>query len=242
MNDRDDAPRAPVPPPRAERGPARPFLSAALLGVSTAVLMFAILALASAWWRHQRPPVVVHLPSSVPTEVDLWVGDLAPGVLGVLSTENDDPLVDERADAALNDALGLAGAEGLAYYRLRAFNRGASPATLAIGDGALVVTPRDGSPLPLRTLAAALSGGAGREAPASPAAETLRRLGADRTVLEVPPGAFVSHPVALSRRVPLGEVESVARADGTAFHRRRIPQRQWSGLVASPSLDELKDL
>jgi hypothetical protein len=114
--------------------------------------------------------------------------------------------------------------------------------SLRIEDGALVVTPRGEAPLPVRSLAPLLAGGGGRDAPSSPPAETLRRLGAGRTVLEVPAGAFLSHPVALGRRVDLGALESVARADGTPFHRRRIPVGQWSGLVASPSLDELKDL
>jgi hypothetical protein len=160
----------------------------------------------------------------------------------VLSTENDDPHVDVRNDAYLNEALGLAEGEALAYYRLRVFNRGASPVTVPVGDGALVLTAPGEPPLSVVSLAARLSGSDGRAAPTSPAAETLRRLGAARTVLEVPPGAFVSHPVALRRRVHLGAVESVTRADGTPFHARRISQRQWSGLVASPSLDELKDL
>jgi hypothetical protein len=197
--------------------------------------------LAGTWLRSQRPPAP-HLPSAVPSEVDLWVGELAPDVLGVLSTENDDPLVDERSDAYLNAALGLRPDEALAYYRLRAFNRGAAPVTLRFEDGSLVVTPKGEAPLPVRSLASLLGGEGGRGAPASPPAETLRRLGAARTLLEVPPGAFVSHPVALARRVSLGAVESVARADGTPFHRRRIPVKQWSGIVASPSLEELKDL
>src|SRR5262245_46665404 len=243
MSERRDDPWNARGPARGSRAPARPFATALWLGASTAILMFAILTLASTWWRSQRESGPTPLPPSAPpAEVTVWVGDLAPGVLGVLSTESDDPAVDARYDASVNEALGLAAKEGLAYYRLRVFNRGASPVSVRLEDGAIVVTPKGEAPLPMRSLASLLAGEGGREAPSSPSAETLRRLGAGRTVLELPPSAFAAHPVAFARRVDLGAVQPVARADGTPFHLRRMPQRQWAGLVDSPSLDELKDL
>ena len=60
--------------------------------------------------------------------------------------------------------------------------------------------------------------------------------------VEVPAGRRHSHPVAFARRVPLSEVASVARADGTAFHPRRIKESAWSALLAAPSVHDLKDL
>jgi hypothetical protein len=74
------------------------------------------------------------------------------------------------------------------------------------------------------------------------AATTLRRLGAGRDEVEVPPGRMVRVPVAFPRRVALSDAASVERADGSAFRRRRMTQREWAGLLQSPSVDALRDL
>ena len=203
--------------------------------------MFAILLLGSAWFRAQTrrapetPQNALGL-TGAPAEVDLWVGELAPDVKGVLSSEWGEPLADARYDAAMNRDLGLKDAGGLAYYRLTVFNTGTRSVTLAFSDGALVVTPKGGEPLPMKSLATLLKSAGGA------VSQTLRWLGADRAEVEVPAGRRHSHPVAFARRVALGEVASVARADGTAFHPRRMPGAAWSGLLVNPSLDDLKDL
>lgn len=203
--------------------------------------MFAILLLGSAWFRAERrrnegTPLEPRPAATAPAQVDLWVGELGDGVKGVLSSEWGEPLADARYDAEMNRDLGLPPAAGLAYYRLTVFNTGERPVTLAFEDGALVITPRGGDPLPMKSLATLLGGANG------PVPQTLRWLGADRVEVAVPAGRRHSHPVAFGRRVALSEAVSVARADGTAFRPRRIPGAAWSGLLENPSVDGLKDL
>ena len=214
------------------------------LAAATAVLVFAILTLASSWLRGERgPPRVRHRPAAaLAADVDLWVGDLAPGVRGVLASEWNDPAVDAAYDEEMNRDLGLSDGRGLAYYRLVVFNTSDKPVSLAFRDGGLTLTPKGERPLPMRSLAALLVGGDGRPAPASSQAATLRALGAGRETVDVPPGGRQSHPIAFERRVPLALAAAVAWADGTEFHPRRIPGQRWSGILDDPSAADVKDL
>jgi hypothetical protein len=215
---------------------------AVALAAGTAGLVFGILLLASSWLRAQReggsPPH--RRPDAAARDVDVWVGELAPGVEAVLSSEWNDPEADARYDEALNRDLGVPAVSPLAYYRLTVQNRTEKPVTLDLRDGCLVVTPPAGGPLPVKSLASLLSGGAG-SGPASAQAGTLRALGAARESVEVPPGTRHRHVVALEKRIPLSSAVAVARADGTGFRARRIPGRRWDDFLESPSKPASED-
>jgi hypothetical protein len=174
-----------------------------------------------------------------PPQVDLWVGDLAPGVKGVLGGVWNEPETDERNDAWWNERLGLSGATRLAYYQLHVFNTSSETATVRLRDGELTITPKGGDPLPMRSLAALIST-AGAAAPAL--ARTLDALGSSRETIEVPPGKTASPFVAFPRRVGLGEAVAVARLDGTSFHRRRIPRSRWEDLRSLPAAAAVESL
>jgi len=176
------------------------------------------------------------------TEVVVWVGDLAPGVNAVLSSQWDDPTADAMSDEDLNKALGVAPDRALSYYRLTVSNTNDRPVNVNLRDGSLVVTPAGGTPLPARSLASLLADSPGHPAPASAQAGTLRLLGAARESVEVAPGARYRHWFGLERRVRLGDAVSVARADGVGFEPRRIPVRRWEEFLGSPSQDRIDDL
>jgi hypothetical protein len=214
----------------------------ALAGV-TAVLVFALFLVASSWIRSRRHAaepgtgLVSHA-----SEVVVWVGDLAPGVNAVLSSQWDDPAADAVSDDDLNRALGIPADRALSYYRLTVSNTTDRPVTLDLRDGSLVVTPAGGTPLPAKSLATLLAGSPGHPAPSSAQAGTLRLLGAARESVEVAPGARYRPWFALERRVRLGDAISVARADGVGFEPRRIPVRRWEEFLGSPTKDRIDDL
>ena len=199
--------------------PKSNFGAAVGLAVATAVLVFALLTLATSWFRAQRadPRGSSHPVAAFAPEVDLWVGDLAPGVRGVLASEWNDAHADADYDARMNAGLGLSAGRALAYYRLVVFNTTDRSVTLTFRDGELTLTPKGEAPLPMVSLAALLSGRDGNPAPASSQAVVLRELGAGRESIDLPSGSRHSHPIAFPRRVPLAEVASVASADGSGF-------------------------
>src|SRR5262245_49597945 len=95
--------QAPPPPRPAVRAGMR---TAVALGASTAVLLFSVLTLASTWWT--KPSAHARRSASAPTlssEVDLWVGELSPGVRAALSSPRNDPDGDRAQDDAWNRGL-----------------------------------------------------------------------------------------------------------------------------------------
>src|SRR5262245_9371876 len=158
------------------------------LGGTVGALVFAILLLGSAWFRAEarrrlaQEPVEASPAAGVPAEVDLWVGEPSPGVKVVLSSEWGEPLADARYDAEINRELGLAAGDALAYYRLTVFNASERSVTLAFRDGEVVLTPKGGDALPMKSLSTRLLAEDG------PASRTLRWLGADRAQVEIPAG------------------------------------------------------
>jgi hypothetical protein len=213
---------------------------AAFVGLGAAALLFVILLLAQphlrSWFERPLPP---RAPPERAPEVDLWVGDLAPGVKGVLSAVWNDPRTDERNDELWNERLGLSEPRRLAYYQLHVFNTSSEAVIVTLRDGALTITPKGGAPLPMRSLASLLA----TASASSPAvAASLAALGSSRETIEVPPGRLAAPFVAFERRVPLDEAVAVARLDGTAFHKRRIPRRRWESLRSAPEARELEDL
>ena len=227
---------------RSERAPLGPAIA---LGLCTAILVFTGLVAVTSWGRSRIPaPTAAGRLAGVGREVDLWVGDLVPGVKAILASEWNQPDWDARHDATLNAGLGLAGKEALAYYQLLLFNTTEAEVTVPVRDGALTLVDPSGASLPLRSLAPLLRGAppGGGSAPTSPPASTLRALGAHVEEVVLPPGRMTRHPVAFARRVPLGELASVASADGARFHARRILEPAWAGLLHSPRTSDLRDL
>jgi hypothetical protein len=221
------------------RGDWKPAL---LLAVGSAAILFTVLTLAGPWLRGRLggPPLPDRpMPDRAPS-VDLWVGDLATGVKGVLTANFNDPVPDAEQDGLFNRGLGLDGGRALAYYQFHVFNVSDRPFTVRLTDGELVVTPKGGEPLPMRSLKTVLAGGAGLPAPS--VADFLSKMGSNREAIEVPPGKSAHPFVAFPRRVALGEVVAVAGMDGTEFHRRPIPRAVWEDLRTSTSLADLKGL
>ena len=233
------------PDPWRRGAPSSGVVPAVWLAVATAVLVFAILTLASSWFRAQDGHARGGAPAaaSPAADIDLWVGDLAPGVRCVLSSEWNDPAIDAAYDEDLNRSLGLGQGRGLAYYRLVVFNTTDKTVTLAFRDGQVVLTPKKGqAPLAMKSLASLVSGGAAASDRPSAQVAVLRGLGAGRETIDLPPGSRHSHPIAFERRVPLAEAVSVASADGTAFRPRRMPGRRWTGILEASSAADVKDL
>jgi hypothetical protein len=212
---------------------------ALLVGLGAAALLFGLLLVAQPLLRTflDRP-----LPSGRPTEreaeVDLWVGEVAPGVKGILGAVYDDPEADARNDREWNAGLGLPGDQGLAYYRLHLANTSPDPVRVDLHDGLLTITPPDGTPVRMRSLSSLIA--EGRVSPSLRA--SLSALGSGREALDVPAGTLAAPFVAFPRRVALGQASAVAREDGVSFHRRRIPRDRWEDLRASPSARRIEEL
>ncbi len=255
------APPDPVPHPRRTPLKVVPagWGTAVALGASTALLLFSALTVASTYWTHRDVARTV-LPArpAVAAEVDVWVGELAPGVKAVLSAEWNHPDWDRLQDERWNAGFGADVAPGLAFYALLAFNTSAAPVELSFPEGALRIVatpPTAGEPTPAGPPPATAGGAPGAVASldlgawlakpgiaASSAGTTLRMLGADRGTIAIPPGKMLRRPVAFPRRVPLEAAASVARSDGTTFHRRRMRRSEWAGLLASPSVEQIRAL
>lgn len=254
-----------TPSPRA---PARVVSAgwgtAVALGASTALLLFSALTVASTFWtRRASPGSVPAVRTVAPLDVDLWVGEVAPGVKAVLASEWNEPDWDRLQDERWNAGFGAEPAPGLAFYALVAFNTSAAPVALSFPEGAfriLAALPTAGRPgdappseggggsaaaagVPLAVGSLDLEAWLARpEIAASAAGTTLRMLGADRGTVEIPPGKMLRRPLAFPRRIPLAEAEAVVRSDGTAFHRRRMRRSEWAGLLVAPSLEQIRAL
>ncbi len=223
-----------------ERAPLGPAIA---LGLCTAIVVFTALLAATSWGRSRGAPASSPEPlAGVSREVDLWVGELAPGVKAILASEWNQPDWDARHDATLNDGLGLVGKDRLAYYQLLLCNTTEAMVTVPVRDGALSLVGKDGTALAMRSLSPLLGGAGVPFALDSPQVATLRALGGHLPEVALPPGRMTRHPVAFARRVALGELASVASADGTPFRPRRMLEPVWAGLLHSPRTSDLRDL
>ncbi len=234
-----------MPDPLGRRRPhdRAPLAPAIALGLCTAILVFTALVAATSWGRSRGALAPSPEPlAGVGREVDLWVGELAPGVKAILASEWNQPDWDARHDETLNEGLGLVGADRLAYYQLLLCNTTETTITVPVRDGALSLGLGDGTSLPLVSLSRLLGPVDGRAAPGSPQAATLRALGGHLEDVVLPPGRMTRRPVAFARRVALGDLVSVASADGTRLHPRRILEPVWAGLLHSPRTSDLRDL
>lgn len=220
------------------------------LGASTALLLFSALTVASSFWTRRDPGATVLPPrAAVPVDVDVWVGEVAPGVKAVLSAEWNQPDWDRQQDERWSAGLGAQSGAGLAFYALVAFNTSDAPVDLTFPPGAYRIVPAPATEHPGAPaadpgvesvdLAAWL---AKPDVAASAAATTLKMLGADRGTVSIPPGKMLRRPLAFPRRIPLETAVAVVRSDGTTFHRRRMRRSEWAGLLASPSLEQIRAL
>lgn len=174
---------------------------------------------------------------AAPAEVDLWVGEVRPGVKGVLTGVWGDALPDRAHDDELRAALRLAPGSALAWYRLLLFNLSGEARTVPLEEGGLVVQAHDGRAR-LTSLTALVERGEAKPSPSL--ATVLKGLGALRADVTLAPGEAVTVLVCFDRRLDLGAATtSVATADGSAFRRRRMGRGDLQRLMADPDASEV---
>jgi hypothetical protein len=174
-----------------------------------------------------------------PADVDLWVGEVVPGVKGVLTSVFGDAQPDRAHDEELREGLRLAPGAPLAWYRLLLFNTSAEPRTVPLRPGGLVVETEDGA-TSLASLPALLKSGEARPSPALSA--VLRGLGALREEVSLPAGDATLLLVCFDRRVDLAGAKTVATANGARFHRRRMGRGELQRLIAEPDSSQVSTL
>jgi hypothetical protein len=173
-----------------------------------------------------------------PPEVSAWVGDLAPGLKGVLVPVWGDPEPDRLHDEELNHQLRA----GLAYYRLLVFNTSGAERTLRLGDGALTIRPPGaGDAVTSRSLSTMLA--RGEINPSAGTKAVLGALGALEEEVTVSSGSMTSLLVPFGRHVDLAAAASVAAGDGTPFRRRPMQRAELQDLLYDGAdEDRVKDL
>jgi hypothetical protein len=174
-----------------------------------------------------------------PADVDLWVGEVVPGVKGVLTSVFGDVQPDRAHDEELRRGLGLAAATPLAWYRLLLFNTSAEARTVALKPGGLVIETDDG-PIGLASLAALVKSGAAQPSPALSA--VLSGLGALREEVPLAAGTATLVLVCFDRRVELSGAKTVASANGARFRPRRMGRGELQRLIAEPDAAQVSTL
>lgn len=186
---------------------------------------------------HGRSPGVAR--RALAPQVVVWVGDLAPGLRGVLTPVWGEPGPDEAHDETLNQE--LSSRRHLAFYRLLLFNTAEETRRVPLLTGALEIRP-DGDQPPgrLQSLPALLREGV---ASASPALVTvLEAQGALEEELVLPPGMMADVLVVFDRHVPLEQAQGVEGTDGATFARRRIERGVLEALLEAPDASRIRDL
>lgn len=176
---------------------------------------------------------------AAPAEVDVWVGRRPDGVTLVLSGVWSDQGPDGAHDEAVREALALPSPAPLACYSLLLFNLSKDTRTVALGDGALVLS--DGArDEPLVNLEARLA----REDIAPPAAlrAVLNGLGALSQQVALPAGDAARVLVCFGRRIDLAQARGVRSGDGVAFSPRRMHRRDFQRLVSDPDEEQVSTL
>jgi hypothetical protein len=214
-----------------------------LITASISVTVVAAVLLTTPWlrapWGSEPGPAQErrHLADAL----QVWVGDVAPDVRGLLAPVWGEEEPDRAHDARLNEQLGLTGARALAWYHLLLFNRSEAPQRVSLADGALLIRPAGGaSRVALRNLAGLVARGEARVAPSLAAVLTAR--GALSESVEVPAGWMADLLVAFDGRVPLAEAFGVATSTGSVFTRRPMTRRELDELVEDPAGPRLEDL
>lgn len=180
---------------------------------------------------------------NAPKQVTLWVGEVEPGLKGVLTAVFGDPEPDSAHDRKLNEALGRvegAAAPPLAFYRLLLFNTSKIEKRFPLSDGALVVKPAEGAVVGLQNLS---EGDLAEDPEISPSVRaTLAMLGTLRADVEVPAGKRVNLVVAFAGRADLATADSVETAEGRPFHRLQRTRAELRRIIADPRVDRIRDL
>jgi len=174
-------------------------------------------------------------------EVVVWTGELAPGLKGVLGPVWGDPGPDRDHERLLNEDLGLAGRDALAYFRLLVYNTGTEARTLRLEDGALVMTGAEGArALPLRSLAARVA--AGQLKIDAGLRFTLGSLGVLSKTVEVPPGQFAKLVVLFDGEARIEQARAVVTSQGTVLRRVELARTVFRRLMEDPDEARVKDL
>lgn len=214
-----------------------------LVTASISVTVVAAVLLTTPWLRGawDREPGPGHARRRLAETMQVWVGDVAPGVVGVLGPVWGQEGPDREHDRRLNEQLGLAQGRDLAWYHLLLFNRSEEDREIGLQDGALVIRPAgEGDPVGLTSVAALVARGEVRVAPSL--AAVLRARGALSETVTVPAGWMADLLVAFERRVPLADAVQVATAAGSAFERRPMTRRDLDRLVEEPDRARIEDL
>lgn len=222
----------------------RPDWTPAVLVTATVSVTVVLVVLVTSPWiglTFRTEPGPGQARRRLASKVDVWVGDLAPGVVGVLSPVWGEPEPDREHDARLNEELALMAPRKLAWFHLLVFNTSGEEQTIALGEGALVIRPPDGGAAgTLQSVAALVECGEARLTPALRL--VLEARGALRDSVTVPAGWMADLLVAFDRRVELDQAVEVACAGGETFRRRPMSRRDLEGLVESPDASVLDDL
>ena len=175
-----------------------------------------------------------------PDEIQVWVGELTEGVVGVLGPVWGDPEPDRSYEGSLNHDLGLKGDAALGYCRLLAFNTTDQPRTLSLGDRVLEIVGKSGQTVPLRSLAGMLDRGEVKIPEGL--AFTLRAVGTLRHEVEIPPGSMMNLVVPFAHPAPLAAVSAVQTAKGSTLEARPIPRGRLQRLIQDPGQGDLEQL
>lgn len=177
---------------------------------------------------------------TAPAQVTLWAGEIQPGLKGVLVAVYGDPEPDAEHDRKLNAALDRQAGAELGFYRLLLFNTSSEDKQFSLADGALVVQAAAGTSVGLQNLSDGVAAGRIEVSPAVRA--TLGMLGTLSAEVDVPPGKRVNLIVAFRGHTDLATAESVATAEGHAFHRLQRSRAELRRIIADPRADRIRDL
>jgi len=214
-----------------------------LVTASISVTVVAAVLLTTPWLRGpwSGGPGPGHARRHLAETMQVWTGDLAPGVVGLLGPVWGQDGPDREHDRRLNEQLALPAGTELAWYHLLLFNRSEEDREVSLADGALTIRPAEGEgPVALTSLARRVARGEARVAPSL--AAVLHARGALSETVTVPAGWMADLLVAFERRVPLEEAFEVATAEGASFTRRPMTRRELDRLVEDPATTLVEDL
>lgn len=227
-----------------ERGPARARhaqgdrdWTPVVLGVTTVSLAVVAAVFVAERLSPAHPsagdpaPGPVREERAAPADVDLWVGEPAPGFKLVLTGVWGDEAPDRAHDRLLAESLAPDASEPPAWYALLLFNASGSEQHLVLRDGALVAEAPEGAAR-LTSLAERARRGGLALPPALTA--VLRGLGALAEDVHLGAGDSTRLLVCFDRRVDLASVQRMTGADGTAYRRRRMSRTDLQRLVIAP--------
>ncbi len=173
-----------------------------------------------------------------PTEVAVWVGDIAPDVRAVLAPVWGDPGADRDHDAALNKRLGLGGDQSLTFFRLMLFNVGGGPHRFKMGEG--LVTVDVGETRALRSVWDMVERGS--LTLTDDLRFSLKGLGLLARDVEIPPSQMVNLVVAFDAGTSLGKATSVHTVKGGALRRRQMTRERLHALMERPDEERIRNL